>query len=441
MNAYFEMENGFYFIPCLGIMAKCDNNIPDFSVLNNIIGYNHEKFMKVDFVDSQNAFPTKLSVFLSDSCNLKCSYCYYGSGGKSKEIELSIDDLDIIINSLIKNAKMRKLMGYDYQIDVLLTGGGEPTCNWKNFSYFVVNVKQRAFENGIPVNVSLVTNGVLNKKQIDFVCNHVDSIQVSYDGLSDIQNKNRRCVDGSASSDVVEQTMKELSIRNKNFFVRSTIMPCDYKRIYEMAREIFGQYSNAIRYHIEPIQYTGRANDFEKDTEKDNEIFIAEYIRTQKMVLKNFSDRKFYSSLFDYKITNISCSSITGESPVIDNRGKIFPCSDRLDFQTHGIGQILDGKIQIKNKSYYEAQYYGLLQTECGNCCYFSLCGGGCPSSFRRDSTGNLLPEGKVKCDLLKKYWNIAFSKLCNEYSFLELYLELDRKEDDWEIYKIQCKV
>lgn len=440
MNGYFEVGNNFYFIPCLEIMAKYNGNTADLSTINKLIGNQYNKFTKVNFVRPQNAFPVEVSLFLSGSCNLKCSYCYYSSGGESKEDDLDVDKVNIIISYLIKNAKIRKLTGLNYMISVLLTGGGEPTYNWDIFSYFVLKLRECAQAHDIPVEISLVTNGILREKQIDFICKYIDFIQISYDGSTELQNKNRSLADGRSSSCLVEQTMRTLSYKRKNFFVRSTVLPCDYIKIYDMVKEVFETYSYAIKYHIEPIQYIGRANSIKRDTQENNDIFIEEYIRTQKMVIEKYPGRKFYSTIFKYKMINISCSSITGESPVINNCGKIYPCSDRLNFKTHGIGEIHDGKIEISNVSFFEEQYNKLVKTECGSCKYFSLCGGGCYSLFKRDSTGELLPEGRARCSLLKGYWNIVFKNLCSDLEFLELYLLFDRKENNWDIYKIKCR-
>lgn len=207
-----------------------------------------------------------------------------------------------------------------------------------------------------------------------------------------------------------------------------------------MAKEIYSRYECAMSYHIEPVQYTGRGSTFQRDTQRDNEILIKEYIRTQKMVLSIYPEREFYSTLFKYKTINISCSSITGESPVIDNQGVLYPCSDRLNNETKSIGHISAGGIKISRESFFKEEYDKLKKTECGRCKFFSLCGGGCFSTFKRDSQGELLAEGKVKCELLKEYWRMAFEQLCQNKEFLELNLIFQETIGNWDIYLINSK-
>lgn len=88
-------------------------------------------------------------------------------------------------------------------------------------------------------------------------------------------------------------------------------------------------------------------------------------------MLKRFPRKDFYCSLFVYKEVCISCSSITGESLVIDNQGIIFPCSDRLDPETQSLGVIKNGSVKLERESFYKEEYNKLLETECGNCSFF----------------------------------------------------------------------
>lgn len=71
------------------------------------------------------------------------------------------------------------MVGKTYTIKVTLTGGGEPTFNWNNFTYFVEQLKKEATENNIDVEVYLITNGVLSKKKLEYICENIDSIQIS----------------------------------------------------------------------------------------------------------------------------------------------------------------------------------------------------------------------------------------------------------------------
>lgn len=167
-------------------------------------------------------------------------------------------------------------------------------------------------------------------------------------------------------------------------------------------------------------------------------VLIHEYIKTKNEVLKRFPNKKFYCSLFEYKDICVSCSSITGESLVIDNRGIIFPCSDRLNPETQSLGKINKGSVKLEKESFYKEEYNKILKTECGNCPFFSLCGGGCFSTFKRNEEGELLPEGKVKCHLLKDYWNRALYELAIKHEFLEMKLVLTTMLEDWNIYRIQ---
>lgn len=141
--------------------------------------------------------------------------------------------------------------------------------------------------------------------------------------------------------------------------------------------------------------------------------------------------------MFVYRDICISCSSITGESPIIDNQGMLFPCSDRLNPETQSLGKIEDGKVKFERESFYKEQYNKMFDTECGNCAFFSVCGGGCYSSFKRNDEGKLLSTGKAKCDLVKEYWKRAYFELAENKKFLEMKLALVTTLTDWNVYQI----
>lgn len=436
MNDYYELVNNYYYIPSVKKFAEKKCAEADYRELEKYIEQCEKTPNRALFTEPKKLFPVEISLFPSVCCSMHCSYCYYCSG-ENTESDLSKEDLDTIISFLIKNAKIRKLAGKNSTIRVTLTGGGEPTFNWKNFTYFVDTLRQEVSEKGLDVEFFLVTNGVLSEEKLDYLCEKIDEIQISYDGNSELQNANRKLVNGEKSAELVEKTMEELSKRKKGFYVRSTVHPCDFNKIMDMTIGIFERYEYAISYHIEPVQYTGRGEAATRDTGVDNAVLIEEYVKTKEEVLKRFPERCFRCSLFDYKDVCVSCSSITGETPVIDNQGRLFPCSDRLDPVTQSLGKIENGKIVFERESFYKEQYNKLLMTECGNCPFFSLCGGGCFSTFKRDNEGELLPEGKAKCELVKEYWMNAYNQLAEKQAFLEMKLAPVARLKDWNIYEI----
>ena len=432
-----EIRKNLFFSPSLNCIIMNKSQSPKFEELQQVMENDDNDKISAMFAEPNSNFPVSISLFTSISCSMKCSYCYYSSG-HNRDKDLSLDDLSNVIVFLIKNAKIRRLMGKPSEIKVTFTGGGEPTFNWKNFTFFVDNLKEKANKDNLQVSFYLVTNGVLSNNQIDYICKNIDEIQISYDGNSEIQNANRKLVDGSDSAWRVENTMRYLCQKKKYFYVRSTLLPNYYDKINEMVHDILGNYNYAVQYDIEPIQYVGRAHDSKKYGISDNEMFINEFIKTKSEVIKLYPNKSFSCSLFDLKNVRVPCSSIAGVSPVIDNRGFVFPCSCRLDENTQRMGQIQDGKIIIEQTSFYESIYNKILMTECGKCSYFSLCAGGCPFTFLRDDEGNLVGDGKEKCMLLKKYWEYAFSELGEKKSFLNLKLVEKKCFKNWIIYQIE---
>ena len=437
VNIIRKITDNCYYIPSIKRIAKCKNTMME----DELIQYISRKFCVEDknpFIKTKEAYPIEISLFPSIACSMKCSYCYYCSGEQNDSAkDLTRDQLDTIIDWLIKNSTVRKFVGKDNTIKVTLTGGGEPTFNWDNFRYFIDNLKNKADVRNIDTYFILITNGVLTEKKIEYICENIDLIQISYDGNTVLQNNNRKLINGKGSADYVENTMEMLSQKGKKFCVRSTIQSCDYDKIYEMTMNIFTRYKYAMTYHIEPMQYTGRGSDLQKDSLKDNNIFIDEYIRTKNEVMKSFPEKRFYSNLFEYKDIQIVCTSASGGSVIIDNNGYLFPCSERLEIDKASIGSIKDGKVSMINDNFIEKEYKKMLKTECGNCMYFSLCAGGCFSSFKRNENGELIDEGKVKCKLVKDFWERAYKELAKSNEFLDMRLVKEESLNSWDIYSV----
>lgn len=234
MIKYSKIGRRLFFFPEYNFLLKAANK--NLSKVINLIERKYEKrnsFLDDPFVDFKMNYFTRCSLFTSSKCPLKCSYCYYSAGENSEQNrDLKISDLDVIISKLIENSVLKKLIGLkDYSIDVTLTGGGEPTFNWDNFTYFVTNIKKKSHEKDIPCCLTLVTNGIISDGKIDFIIDNIDNVQISYDGLSYIQDRNRKFASGLNSSSVVEKTMRYFSNHNKEVSVRSTVLKSDYNKI------------------------------------------------------------------------------------------------------------------------------------------------------------------------------------------------------------------
>ena len=405
MNKYVKLNDKTFYSPENNNIFVFKNAAETNMIIENNAKFDNEKLIDY-FTTLDKIYPTSISLFLSSGCNLRCNYCYYSSGNKMKD--LSKEQLDIIINYLVKNACIKKISEQDSTIDVILTGGGEPTFNWKNFTYFVDNLKNKCKKYKIKNYFLLVTNGVLSEQKCDYIEKNIDEIQFSFDGLPEFQNLNRKLKNGNNSFNCIDKSLNYFANSKRLIAVRTTVTPESSIKMDQITKFVFEKYPFICQLQLEPMDYAGRAN--ENVSSKFNIDFVKNFIEIQKKY-----GEKVYCSIFDYNNTPVPCSSITGYTPIINNNGFFMPCSDRLQEKQFALGKLENGKIVSSEKSPFKDYYLKILNSSCSECKWYFQCGGGCPSKISRYSDGSLSPNGIVFCDMIKYYWDYFFKNLLEQ--------------------------
>lgn len=161
---------------------------------------------------------TTLELFLSDGCNLNCTYCFEGSKPKqvisSELIHLTIDRL------LLEWSQDRK------EVQIVLFGG-EPLLNWKGlvqtieYSMNVANKYQKEVKFGITTNGTL-----LNHDMVQYLKTNNVSVMLSIDGIPKVHNAHRLTSKGLPSFPSAWRGFQLLrEFYGSGFEVRVTVMP------------------------------------------------------------------------------------------------------------------------------------------------------------------------------------------------------------------------
>ncbi len=145
-----------------------------------------------------------VALFLIQSCNMRCVYCYgdggsYGTGGEMSE-QTAFRAVDWLIE---QSGKMK-------QINVGFFGG-EPFLRISLMRAVVAYARQRAQAAGKEVSFDATTNGtLLDDETVAFILEQKMSVQVSFDGPREIQDAQRPLADGKGSYDVIVPGIKRL---------------------------------------------------------------------------------------------------------------------------------------------------------------------------------------------------------------------------------------
>lgn len=170
-----------------------------------------------EYVDYQHTQSRRLVIIPTTACNLCCQYCYAWRSDKPVH-HISYE----IVEAGIQYTGLNALDSDSPSIDISFMGGGEPTCNWSALQHAVEYARAMAEENEVPFSSTLTTNGVLSDAQIDWIIENITFVKISFDGIQEIQERQRPAKTGSSFEKAVH-TMEKLSTAGSNFLVRITV--------------------------------------------------------------------------------------------------------------------------------------------------------------------------------------------------------------------------
>ncbi|MBP7652465.1 radical SAM protein [Candidatus Dependentiae bacterium] len=132
------------------------------------------KLIKIKF--TKKYFPINVTICITGKCNLKCIYCYGDFYSKTRELEMSTEQILHIIDGLHK-------MGTQY----ISVSGGEPLLQ-KDIGLIIDHIKSKGCE------CTIATNGFLLPNKINEIKN-VDLLAISLDGneLENDLNRGKGC--------------------------------------------------------------------------------------------------------------------------------------------------------------------------------------------------------------------------------------------------------
>lgn len=380
-------------------------------------------------------------ICLSYNCNLRCQYCGYSSE-ENNETLLQIKDIEVFIRDILRRRTIRKVLTEkDDPLEIEFTGGGEPTYNWELFRDSILFIKSICERNAVPLRIRLTTNGMLSNAQIDFIAANINHIMISYDGLSEVQNRNRISVYEKNSSDRVENTIRRFVFHNLPITIRSTIWQSDFDKMEDMYNHIckLVNYSNNVAWSIYPVLFEGRAiNRIHKQGEMEYERFFTNCL---ELMTKNDCEIRDKRPRIDFSFFNSAsypffCGAHRATKPWLLPDRTIVTCIESKDDKTE-IGKIVDERVQ------YFAEYRDNLldiaqrkYDECVGCIAYGTCKGGCPIwHLRSDET----IKEPLECILQKKYWSYLIKALVTgDYSMGWTMEKINYPEArEYECYKV----
>uniref|UniRef100_UPI0040576856 radical SAM protein n=1 Tax=Agathobacter sp. TaxID=2021311 RepID=UPI0040576856 len=351
------------------------------------------------------------TLYLTDDCNLKCSYCYEGNKkSKSYMTEATLQKvLDFIAENNFPNDPIN-----------LLLLGGEPLLNKKALFKTIDIINEKYPEIKHLFRFQMTTNGILlDDSVIDFVEKNQVELSVSIDGDKETHNLNRKSVNGKDVYDIIFQNMQKLIKRGIRFAIRMTVTTNNVHLFYHNVQYF---YELGIRKINVGIDELGEWDEnslqiLEEQLELLDEFYL-EYFADDENAVFNLHDYKL--STFVFKRKALYCSAGSKGHLVINSKGEFYPCgyvaNDPL-WKQGSVDTAFD-----RTKFFNIVRSHTKKESSCKNCnIAFTCCGAKCGFlNFSR--TGFLNMNHEMTCRIQRILYNH------NVKVFEELYRNYNKK-------------
>ncbi|MGD8568642.1 MAG: 4Fe-4S cluster-binding domain-containing protein [Gammaproteobacteria bacterium] len=343
--------------------------------------------------------PVTITLFLTNACNLRCTYCY-ASAGVAPIHHMSLDVAKHGIDFIINNAVTQNVP----YIRITYHGGGEPSVNWKVMTNSLAYAKAQAEKHGLNVHASSATNGMLNDKQSDWFIRQLDGASISFDGLPRVHDKFRVTTSGHGSSQHIENTLKRFDIAGFNYGLRMTVTHEQIATLPDSVEYICRRF-NPAKIQVEPAYQMGK---WATAPSAETDEFIAAFREAQARARK-------YTKQIDFSAARVGLStnhfcSVSQDNFALSADGNVSACyevfSEDDPYASHffygepdhvngGYTFNIDVLNRLRNQAVQNRKY-------CEECFAKWNCAGDCYSKLLHASDGKEI-KGSNRCHIIRE--------------------------------------
>jgi len=261
--------------------------------------------------------PTAVTLFLTTTCNLRCTYCYASAGdtpAKSMPLDVAKRGVDFVAGNAVK----RKAATFEINYH----GGGEPTGNWRVMTESLAYAKAKAAKLGLETPLAAAaSNGVLRDDQIDWIVAQLNGgVSVSFDGLPSAHDRHRLTVLGQGSSERVMHTLRRFDAAAYAYGVRVTVTADQIEQLPDSVEFICANFGTQ-RIQVEPAYQLGRWRDAPS---AETDAFIMAYRLSQERAARHGREI-FFSAARVGSLGNHFCG-ITQDTFGLTPDGNVSAC-------------------------------------------------------------------------------------------------------------------
>lgn len=355
------------------------------------------------------AQPGGILILVTQTCNLRCTYCYAGDGsygGQQKLLRRT--DARRVVDLMLERAPDRDRF-------VVTFFGGEPLLNFRLVREVVeyCSQKSRTCDSGpIAFRYNITTNGTLATDEIcSFMRDHDFNIMVSFDGVP--QRQNRPFANGVSSYDAVTKNIRKMISAGLSLDLRGTMASHDQAAEASVRDFVkLGRSLGAKRVMLSPAD--GVKND-RLENVGASELSVSDISGTRetyrKIALENLEEARSGGNgralLDPYFVTAKALA--TGRAVgmgqcgagfgmvAASTDGNLYPCHRFVGMEDYQIGSVDSGvDDQRLTKFFQDAD--AANAPECGSCFARQICGGFCFYHVA-DGEGGFVGPSRSECD------------------------------------------
>ena len=341
-----------------------------------------------------------LCLNVSHDCNLRCAYCFAGSGHfGGRRLLMPLETGKKAIDYLMEHSGQRKHCEIDFF-------GGEPLMNIDVIKELIAYGREQGAKFGKEIKFTLTTNGVsLNEEVQEYFNRENISIVLSLDGRPEVNDRARKFPAGKGSYGIINENIKRfVKSRNyQNYYVRGTYTGWN-KDFFRDAVHLVEEGYDIIS--LEPV--VAEAGEDYALAETDLPLLREEYIKLARFYRERKKEgRPFTFFHFNLDLNHGPClpKRLTGcgaghEYMVVTPEGDLYPCHQFVGRAEYKMGD-LDAKTVDQEivRKFQHAHIYN--KPRCRECWARFYCSGGCHANADAFNH-NIYQPYQLGCELQK---------------------------------------
>lgn len=352
-----------------------------------------------------------LNLELTESCNLRCSYCCEKVNEKMKytsiDMMTAMQGIDLAFNE-IEKLKENEIYVTFY--------GGEPLIEFNKMKKICNYVTRKAKENNLKTKFSIITNGTLfNKEIIEYMIKNNFDLTLSLDGTPEMHDINRKDIANKGSYEKIYSNMNYLrdytQQTDKLVKINMVIAKNTYKNFHNNVRYIYDLGFRYINSGMDLYEYweEEELEILEKELNKVIELWFNKIHEKDMFVWEQLDT--VIKRIMTKKREHYYCGAGV-KAIYINTKGLIFPCN-QCTKEDACIGDVYNGI--NKEKSILFHNYNRNLKNECLKCSIKDKCA--IPDCLMNNLqfTGDIYQVPIMRCKSSKLYYKIVNELIANE--------------------------